>query len=102
MVNENPVLSTGAMVGTSVRSDMDEELVYKMMKAFWDHIGEAHALAKSMKSTLNFENALSSMAGTIHPGAIRYYKEKGFKIPKTFTLTLAQRKAFRAKVKSKK
>ena len=102
MVNEKPVLSTGAMVGMSVRSDMDEELVYKMMKAFWEHIDEAHALAKSMKGTLNFENALTSMAGTIHPGAIRYYKEKGFKIPKTFTLTLAQRDAFRAKVKSKK
>ena len=102
MVNEKPVLATGAMVGMLVRSDMDVDLVYKMMKAFWDHIDEAHALAKSMKDTLTVKLATDNMAGTIHAGALRYWKEKGVKIAKPYSLTPADLKKFRARVKSKK
>ncbi|MFP6736879.1 MAG: TAXI family TRAP transporter solute-binding subunit [Rhodospirillales bacterium] len=102
MMNEKPVLSTGAMVGMSVRSDMDAELVYKMMKAFWDNISDAHALSKSMPDVLNLKTAVTNMYGDVHPGALRYYKEIGLEIPKTYTLTLAQRDAFRKKIKSKK
>ena len=102
LMNEKPVLTTGAMVGMAVRSDMDADLVYRMMKAFWDHIDDAYAMAKFMKDTLTMDLAVSAMAGPIHPGALRYYKEKGIKAGKSYTLTMAQRKAFRKRVRSKK
>lgn len=101
MVNERPVLSTGAFVGMCVRSDMEAEVVYQMMKAFWEHIDEAHALGKSMPGVLNFKNAVADLHHDVHPGALRYYKEKGIEVPKPYSLTLADREAFRAKVKSK-
>ncbi len=97
MVNTEPVLSTGAYVGLVVRSDMSADLVYRMMKAFWDHIDEAHALAKSLKRTLSLENAVALMSGEVHPGALRYYKEKGIAISPPYKLTPADAAKFRAR-----
>ena len=91
-VNSGPVLTTGAWVGLAVRSDMDSELVYNMMKAFWDNIGDAHAMAKSLKATLTLENAVSALAGIPHPGALKYFKDRGIRIKKPFKLTRAMLK----------
>ncbi len=102
LMNKKPILATGAMVCMAVRSDMDADLIYKMMKAFWDHIDEAHAMSKSMSDALSLELAVSALAGPIHPGALRFYKEKGITVKKSYTLTLAQREAFRKRVKSRK
>ncbi|MBT7956795.1 MAG: TAXI family TRAP transporter solute-binding subunit [Rhodospirillaceae bacterium] len=97
LVNTEPVLTTGAYVGLVVRSDMDADLVYKMMKAFWDHIDEAHALSVQLKDTLTTKLAVAAMSGDVHPGAIRYWKEKGVKILKPYKLTMADVKKFKAK-----
>ena len=86
MLNTEPVIMSGTMVGLAVRSDMDTELVYNMMKAFWDHIDEAHAFSKPMKKTLTYKNAVAGLAGVVHPGALKFFKEKGVKIPKIFRL----------------
>tara|TARA_B100000315_G_scaffold236158_1_gene251693 strand:- start:6825 stop:7877 length:1053 start_codon:yes stop_codon:yes gene_type:complete len=102
LVNTAPVLTTGAYVGMSVRSDMDADLVYKMMKAFWDHIDEAHALSVQLKDTLTFELATKAMSGRVHAGAVRFWKEKGVKIAKPLIYTEADVKKFKARVKSKK
>ncbi len=80
MTNTEPVLVTGAVVGLAVRSDMDGELVYQMMRAFWDHQEEAHAMASFMAKTINLENAVESLAHPVHPGALRFYKEKGIEL----------------------
>ena len=92
MVNTEPVPTTGAWVGLGVRSDMPEETVYRMMKAFWDNIGEAHAMAKQMEGLLSLKNAVTALAGDTHPGALRYYKEKGIEIGQPFRLTQADLK----------
>ena len=86
LVNTEPVLTTGAYVGMGVRSDMDADLFYKMMKAFWDHLDEAHALSVQLKKTLTPKLATLAMSGAVHPGAIRYWKEKGIKIVKPLVL----------------
>ena len=60
------------------RSDLPEDLVYKFTKAIFDDIKqfhEAHAAAKS----LTLETALAGMPIPLHPGAERFYKEKGVK-----------------------
>jgi len=77
MVNTEPVLVTGAVVGLAARSDMDADLVYKMMRAFWDHKEEAHAMASFMSKTINLEAAVSSLSHPVHPGALRFFKEEG-------------------------
>ncbi|MDP7425379.1 MAG: TAXI family TRAP transporter solute-binding subunit [Rhodospirillales bacterium] len=102
VLNKEPVLATGAYVGLQVRSDMDADLVYRMMKAFWDHLDEAHAMSPVLKTALTTDLATKALAGIVHPGAIRYWKERGIKITKPYTLTSADVKKFKAKMAAKK
>ncbi|MCC7325416.1 MAG: TAXI family TRAP transporter solute-binding subunit [Burkholderiales bacterium] len=56
--------------------DVPADRVYKMTKGMYENLDmliAAHAAAKNIK----LENALKGMPVTLHPGAARYYKEKG-------------------------
>ncbi len=65
---------------------MPTDVVYKMTKAFWEHIDEAHAMAPWMKTSVNLQGALEAIAGKLHPGAEKYYREIGLTIPKGLDL----------------
>ncbi len=68
---------TAAVVNFLVtREDVPEETVYQMTKLLFENLPTleaAHAAAKQIK----LENALNGMPLPLHPGAERYYKEKG-------------------------
>ena len=55
-----------------------------MTKAFWSHIDEVHAAAPWMKRAVNLTAALEVVPGKLHPGAEKYYREIGLKIPKAY------------------
>ncbi|MEW6661769.1 MAG: TAXI family TRAP transporter solute-binding subunit [Bacillota bacterium] len=67
--------------GTIVaRADMTEEDAYQITKAVWEYRDEwknVHAVAADM----TLATALDGISVPLHPGAIRYYKEKGMSIP---------------------
>jgi len=63
-----------------VRADMDSNLVYKMVKATWENLDEIHKSAVVLK-TLSPKNAFAGVNLPLHPGAVKYYKEVGIKIP---------------------
>ncbi len=65
-------------VGT--HKDMDEEVVYKATKSFWENLSEVQATAFFLKEVTK-ESAFTSINVPLHAGAIRYYEEAGFKIP---------------------
>ena len=65
-------------VGT--HAGMDEEVVYKATKAFWENIGEVQATAFFLKEVTK-ETAFTAVNVPLHPGALRYYDEAGFEIP---------------------
>ncbi len=71
----------GAIVNFSAGMHVDEETVYKVTKAIWENIGEIHETAQWMPLTINKEKGLELIAGRLHPGAARYYKEAGWTIP---------------------
>jgi TRAP transporter TAXI family solute receptor len=57
-------------------SDVSDELAYQMTKTLFENLGElqaAHNAAKSIK----LEEALKGMPVPLHPGAEKFYKEKG-------------------------
>ncbi len=65
-------------VGT--HAGMDEDVVYKATKAFWDNIEEVQATAFFLKEVTK-ETAFTAINVPLHPGALRYYDEAGFEVP---------------------
>lgn len=59
-----------------VRKDLSEDLVYAMTKLFFENITRIIASHPSAKE-LSLENATKAMPMPLHPGAARYFKEKG-------------------------
>ena len=80
MVNEEDV--PALMVRTTVKSrkDFDEGSIYTALKIIFDHIDEFHK-AFPGGSDLKLEAALVGAVGNpLHPGAVKFYREKGVKI----------------------
>jgi TRAP transporter TAXI family solute receptor len=73
---DQPV-QTAAIVNYLVtRADLKDDLVYQMTKAIYENLPEltaAHNAAKAIK----LDAALTGMPVPVHPGAERYFKEKG-------------------------
>lgn len=63
-----------------VRKSLGADLVYKMLKAMWENLGEIHKSASVLK-TLSKSKPLAGVNVPLHPGAVKYYREIGFKIP---------------------
>lgn len=76
-VNESAIDSWNTAVGIAVRSDVDEETVYKITKAFWDNLDKVTSDAPWAKA-LDVKFASASRGKIqLHPGAERYYREAG-------------------------
>ena len=61
------------------RRDLPEDLVYKIIKAVYDHSEERNAI-HPMAARYTVENAFrgtKSVPVSFHPGTIKYYKKKG-------------------------
>ena len=80
-VNDGVTQTHGAIVNFSAGMHVDEETVYQVTKAIWENLGEIQETARWMPSTINKESGLKLIAGRLHPGAARYYKEAGWEIP---------------------
>ena len=75
----------GALVNFSAGMHVDEEVVYQVTKAIWENLAEIHETAVWMPNTIRKETALELIAGRLHPGAERYYREMGWEIPEPVT-----------------
>ena len=62
------------------RSDVPEDVVYRITKTIFenrDYLAEVHRAAEA----LSLDRALVGLAIPVHPGAARYYRERGLDIP---------------------
>lgn len=88
--NTETARTHGAIVNFSAGMHVDEDTVYAVTKAIWENIGEIQETAQWMPSTINEDTALSLVAGRLHPGAERYYREQGWEIPEPVTFEPAK------------
>jgi TRAP transporter TAXI family solute receptor len=65
---------------TFVSKDMPEELAYRITKVIWDNLEGVQAVGAFGKY-IKLETAFEGMTIPMHPGAARYYKEKGMTPP---------------------
>jgi TRAP transporter TAXI family solute receptor len=70
-------VGTVAVVNFLVTHDgVSDETAYQMTKLLFEHLPELEAAHKAA-AQIKLENALNGMPIPLHPGAERYYKEKG-------------------------
>lgn len=78
---QTEAVPTAAVVNYLVTHEgVKEDTIYQMTKAMYenlDSLAAAHAAGRSVK----LEGALTGMPVPLHPGAARFYKEKGLKLP---------------------
>jgi len=78
---QTEAVQTAAVVNYLVtHSGVKDELVYEMTKALYESLPDlvaAHAAARDIK----LESALQGMPVPVHPGAEKYFNEKGIKKP---------------------
>lgn len=73
---EREVMTPAVMAMMVARRDLPDDLVYRFTKAIFDDLKQfhdAHAAAKH----LTLQTALNGMPIPLHPGAERFFKEKG-------------------------
>lgn len=77
---ETPTVNTTALWATS--AEIDADLVYAITKSLWSEatmrlLDAAHPVGRRIR----LATALNGLAVPLHPGAARYYREIGLKIP---------------------
>lgn len=60
-----------------VSESLPEDLVYNITKAIFENTDIIGAIHPVVKKELNIKNATKGLTVTLHPGAEKYYKEKG-------------------------
>ncbi len=74
-------VETAAVVNYLVtRSDLSDDLVYRMTKAMYESLPELQA-AHSAAKAIDVQKAAEGMPVPLHPGAARYLEEKGVPVP---------------------
>ena len=73
---DEPVVTTALPVVAYTTSEMDDETAYLLTKTYWE---SKEALGKEARWWNGVtEESLRNIEGKMHPGAVRYYKEKGW------------------------
>ena len=73
-----PVRTTSLPVVAYTTTAMSEDTAYQLTKTFWGQKAAMTANAPWWKGV--DQAAMASITGKLHPGAVRYYKEAGFKL----------------------
>lgn len=75
---DEDITTAAVMAMLAVRGDLDEDVVFNITKSIFEHtdeLGSVHEKGKLIK----VEDANTGMPIDLHPGALKYYQEKGVK-----------------------
>jgi TRAP-type uncharacterized transport system substrate-binding protein len=80
---DKDIWTVTGLMGISCQKSMDEAIVYKMTKGMWEGKGRKSweaAYAPSAKFNV-LERTVQGAPIPLHRGAIKYFEEKGYKVP---------------------
>lgn len=75
-VNEGPIVTLGAAMVLATREDVGADVVYKLLKAFWEELDKYRA-GGILEKRIHLQSALQGITLPLHPGAERFYREAG-------------------------
>ena len=73
----NPYVTVAEGYAFSVRSDLPDDLVYRLTKMVWENADEIVAINPHFYAYRDIKNALQMANIPLHPGAAKYYVERG-------------------------
>ncbi len=74
-------INTPAVMAILVTNDeVPENVIYQFTKELYGHLADVHA-SHAMAREIKLETALDGLTIPLHPGAARFYKEKGMNLP---------------------
>jgi TRAP transporter TAXI family solute receptor len=82
MFKDSPAYKTFVLVnGVIAKKDLSEDLAYKMVKAVCENVEDQAAAFPSLKGMNLAKLTMEHTSIPLHPGAVKYYREIGMKIP---------------------
>jgi TRAP transporter TAXI family solute receptor len=64
----------------AVRNDVPEETIYQITKTIYNNLGFLKVIHRATR-VMSLKRAIAGLPLPLHPGAARFYKEKGISIP---------------------
>lgn len=74
------VQTVAVLAMLAVRADVPDDVVYMILDIMFKYIDELRA-AHARAQAISLEKALEGMPIPLHPGAVKYYRDKGLTIP---------------------
>jgi TRAP transporter TAXI family solute receptor len=76
-----PTPTSRVVMYTSTKAGLSTDDIYAMLKGIWEHTDEWVNTHPAVKKYTTLEDAVKGLNIPLHPGAVKYYKEKGLSIP---------------------
>ena len=79
MYGDNPDITTFGVGATFVSSaKVPDEVVYTVVKAVFENFDQFKALHPAFANLKEAEMIADGLSAPLHPGAVKYYKERGW------------------------
>ncbi|MYA88882.1 MAG: TAXI family TRAP transporter solute-binding subunit [Boseongicola sp. SB0662_bin_57] len=78
--NEEPVTTWNDWTGVGIPVHVPDDVAYSITKAFWENLGDLQSVA-AWANGIEIQNFANFTNLPVHPGAARYYEERGLEVP---------------------
>ncbi len=79
LYNGDAVESIGLVANVVADESLDADLVYQIVKAVFDNLDDLREQHPVLENLSESEMISAGLAAPLHPGALRYYQERGWR-----------------------